>query len=121
MNQLGACEIRQVEYTSSDNIVLYKSQSPYQNGQNCSFVFSCASEKHLTLDFKEFDIESAIDKVTGHTYCPDYVSVNGQKYCGSTVPPVSITGNEIEVAYHSDLQNIAMGFEVILACTGIWL
>ena len=121
MNQLGACEIRQVEYTSSDNIVLYKSQRPYQNGQNCSFVFSCESDKHLTLDFKEFDIESAIDKVTGTTYCPDYVSVDGQKYCGSIAPPLSISENQIEVVFHSDLQNIAMGFEVLLACKGIWL
>ena len=34
---------------------------------------------------------------------------------------VNITENEIEIAFQSDLQNIAMGFEVILACTGIWL
>ena len=117
---MAACELRQDEYTSSDNIVVYKSQSPYQNGQNCSFVFSCATDKHLTLDFKQFDIaESAIDKGTGHSYCPDYVSIDGQKYCGSTAPSVNITENEIEVAFHSDLQNTAKGFEILLACKGI--
>ena len=116
---MAACKIRQVAHTSFDNIVVFKSQSPYQNGQNCSFIFSCATDKHLTLDFKQFDIESTIDKVTGHTYCPDYVSVNGQRFCGSTVPTLTITENEIEVTFHSDLQNIAMGFEVFLTCKGI--
>ena len=70
----------------------------------------CPSNEHVVGDFFEFDL-NPVD-------CNDFLSVDGTKYCGSTMPMIDTQKSSIAIHFHSDEFTTANGFLVHLGCKG---
>ena len=97
-------------------LALYKSETPYRNSQGCKLRFKCPDNKHVIVNVTEFDLQEFSNN---RGRCIDYVSINRQKKCGSSIPHFITTQNEVEAQFHSSSKVVANGFKLKLGCKGI--
>ena len=97
-------------------LALYKSETPYRNSQGCKLRFKCPDSKHVIVNVTEFDLQEFSNN---RGKCLDYVTINGQKKCGSSIPQFITTQNEVDIQFHSSSKVVANGFKLQLGCKGI--
>ena len=96
----------------------YASEMPYQNNEDCALTFKCPEEKHVIVNVVEYDLEEFSNF---HGKCFDYVSIDGQKICGSSIPSFTTTKNKIQALFHSNSDNVSNGFKIQFGCKGIYM
>ena len=113
----GPCELE--EYTGEklkgksfwNNILEFRSESPYKNNQLCKLTFQCPDQKIVVLDIIDFDVFSCADNLTfawkddETTPCPKKIDY---KLRGMY--------NWMEITFHSNSADTAMGFRLLLGC-----
>ena len=108
----GPCELSKLNFDSG-MMIEYRSQIPYGNDQDCSMNFVCPTDQVVVVDVKLFDIED-------DSSCSfDYLSIDGDKMCGTTHPVISTSSNKIEIRFHSDDAYTEDGFKLHLGCKGM--
>ena len=110
-----SCETSELD---SEMIVEFKSQSPYRKNQNCKLTFICPEETHVIVDVKEFALE---DYSYAKAKCVDFLSIDGNRQCGSSIPIFRTTKREIEAIFQSNRRRNLKGFNIQLGCTGLLL
>ena len=96
----------------------FKSQSPYKENQHCKLTFICPDEKHVIVDVKEFALEKYSH---ADAKCFDFLCIDGNRKCGSSIPMFETTKSEIEAIFYSSLRRNSNGFNIQLGCTGLLL
>ena len=99
-------------------MVEFKSQSPYKKNQHCKLTFTCPDEKHVIVNVKEFVLEKYSH---AEAKCLDFLSIDGNRKCGSSIPIFGTTKSEIEAIFHSNRRRNLHGFNIQLGCTGLLL
>ena len=110
-----SCEISELD---SGMVLEFKSQSPYKENQHCKLTFICPDEKHVIVDVKEFALENYSH---AEAKCLDFLSIDGNRKCGLSIPIFRTTKREIEAIFHSNRRRNLNGFNIQLGCTGLQL
>uniref|UniRef100_A0A4W3GD53 Ovochymase 2 n=1 Tax=Callorhinchus milii TaxID=7868 RepID=A0A4W3GD53_CALMI len=114
-NETTLCSANDGTMTGSEGSIDYP-ESPdqyYENNEICMWIIYVPQEKHILLEFTQFDVEAGM-------FCEnDYVGVYADrdtligKFCGSVPPsPLLIDSHRVTLKFVSDFSDFRTGFSV---------
>ena len=76
----------------------------YDNDMECEWQIDVPSGKFIKLEFEDFDLE------TSSTCHYDYLSLNGQKFCGAETPTTTVFESSLTIHFRTDV-SVTVGFK----------